>query len=310
MHSVFDPASPQAHAVANLWWAMLAAATIVWIGVQVATWRALRADKAAAPISEPGEKSRERAVMIATGVTVAILVLFLGYDYSEGRIVGTRGDADITVDVIGHQWWWEIQYPAAVPMQRITTANELHVPVGKLVQIRLKSADVIHSFWVPNLNGKRDLIPGYTTTVWFRADTAGVYRGQCAEFCGLEHAKMALYVIADPPDVFARWIAASLQPDAAPSDSLTARGQMVFLSANCALCHSISGTAAFGSVGPTLTHLKSRQTIAAGTLDNTKENLYGWIVNPAAFKPGTQMPPSTLAGQDLAALVAYLETLK
>src|ERR1051325_2711908 len=302
MHSVFDPASPQARAVATLMWWMVGIGALVWASVVIAMFVAVRRGESPLRSAQADERrGRERWIVIATGATVVILFFFLGADFVEGKAAASHDDPALTVDVTGHQWWWQIEYPGALPKDRITTANELHVPVGRTVQIRLRAADVIHSFWVPNLNGKRDLIPGYVSTVWFRATTPGVYRGQCAEFCGLQHAKMALYVIAEDSASFERWKQTAQQPDKAPSDSITRAGQKVFLSANCSLCHAISGTDAWGGVGPTLSHLKARRTIAAGTLDNTRENLYGWISNPAAFKPGTLMPASTLAGRDLQA---------
>jgi cytochrome c oxidase subunit 2 len=310
MHSVFNPVSPEARAVAHLFWAMVIVGGAVWLAVVVSMVVAVRRPRGNSSDEIGARDTSARGIAVATGITVAILLSFLAYDYVEGRTNGGHHDADVTVDVTGHQWWWEIQYPAAIEKDRIVTANELHVPVGKLVQVRLLAADVIHSFWVPNLNGKRDLIPGYKTTVWFRADSAGVYDGQCAEFCGLQHAKMRLRVVAESPEKFAAWVAAARQPNAPPADTLTQRGQMVFLSSSCVLCHSIAGTQAYATVGPNLSHLKSRSMIAAGTLENNESNLMGWISNPSALKPGTQMPASKLSGPDLQALVAYLETLK
>jgi len=190
------------------------------------------------------------------------------------------------------------------------TANEIHVPTGQPIQFKLRAADVIHSFWAPNLNGKRDLIPGYVSTLWFRADTPGVYRGQCAEFCGLQHAKMAFYIVAEPPVKFAAWLAAGSSTPNPPADTTVRYGQQVFLSSGCALCHSIGGTDARGTVGPDLTHFKSRSSIAAGSLPNTRANLTQWIENPAAFKPGVRMPALPYKPAELNALVSYLETLK
>jgi cytochrome c oxidase subunit II len=169
---------------------------------------------------------------------------------------------------------------------------------------------VIHSVWVPNLNGKRDLVPGRTTTLWFQADTPGVYRGQCAEFCGHQHAKMALLVIAEPPDRYARWASAQGTVPPPPTDSVAARGQQVFLTSTCVMCHAIQGTPAGSRAGPDLTHLASRLTLAAATLPNTRGNLAGWIVDPQGVKPGTQMPPNQLAPADLEALLTYLQSLR
>jgi cytochrome c oxidase subunit 2 len=178
------------------------------------------------------------------------------------------------------------------------------------VQIIAKSHDVIHSLWVPNLHGKKDLIPGHTTATWFQADSAGLYRGQCAEFCGHQHAKMALWVVAEPREAFDKWYAGQLQTPPGPSDSIARSGQDVFLSKTCAMCHNIGGTLAGSRVGPDLTHIASRRSIAAGTLANTRANMAAWIKDPQAIKPGSRMPATTLSPSELNALVTYLETLK
>jgi cytochrome c oxidase subunit II len=178
------------------------------------------------------------------------------------------------------------------------------------VQIRGQSNDVIHSFWVPNLHGKRDLIPSRTTTEWIQADHAGIYRGQCAEFCGAQHAHMALWVIAEPEEKFRAWMQRQLQPAVQPSDTETQRGQQVFLNSTCVFCHQIQGTTAAGQNAPDLTHFGSRRSIAAGTLPNTKGNLAGWIVDPQSVKPGNHMATVPVKPQDLQPLIDYLESLK
>jgi cytochrome c oxidase subunit 2 len=197
-----------------------------------------------------------------------------------------------------------------VPQQNVTTANEIHVPVGRPVVFEVTSRDVIHSFWAPNLNGKKDLIPGYQRSLWFKADTPGVYRGQCAEFCGHQHAKMAFFIVAEPPAQFAAWLDAQRKPAPQPTDSVAHRGLQVFLASPCVMCHAIQGTSAGATFGPNLTHLASRRTIAAGTLPNTRGNLAGWIVDPQRIKPGANMPPNGLHPQDLQALLTYLQGLK
>ena len=190
------------------------------------------------------------------------------------------------------------------------TANEIHVPVGRPVVIELRATDVIHSFWVPNLGVKRDMIPGEETSIWFQADTAGVYRGQCAEFCGYQHAKMAFEVVAEPPERFAAWLIRQRDTASTPADSVAARGQEVFLATSCVMCHAIGGTPAGSRIGPNLTHLASRRTIGAGSLPNTRGNLGGWIVDPQRIKPGARMPPNSLEPDDLQALLVYLERLE
>jgi cytochrome c oxidase subunit 2 len=316
MHSFFHPESPQAIAVAHLFWWMFAVGAAVWlivlIGAAYAAFaRRGRRDADGVLAVTPAEhRGLERFVVSASFVTVLILMGFLIYDFSVGHALAIHPQNALTIDVVGHQWWWEVKYENPSPSHIITTANEIHVPVGTMVQFKLSSADVIHSFWAPNLNGKRDLIPGYTVAHWFRADTAGVYRGQCAEFCGMQHAKMAFYVIAEPPVKFAAWLAAAALADPPPTDSTLLYGQQVFMSSGCAVCHSISGTPAKSTVGPPLSHFKGRATLAAGTLANTRENLTNWIKNPDAYKPGVKMPAYPLNKGQLDALVSYLETLK
>jgi cytochrome c oxidase subunit 2 len=212
--------------------------------------------------------------------------------------------------VTGHQWWWDVRYDAHVPAHRVRTANEIHIPVGQPILLKLRTSDVIHSFWVPSLHGKRDLIPGQTNTLWLQADRPGTYRGQCAEFCGHQHAHMGLLVVAEPPERFAGWQERQRQPAAEPADALARRGREVFVAGPCALCHAVRGTEAAAEVAPDLTHLGSRLTIAAATLANTPGHLAGWIVDPQRLKPGSHMPPMSLAADDLQALLAYLGSLR
>jgi cytochrome c oxidase subunit 2 len=252
-----------------------------------------------------------RGVTWALAATVVTLLVFFGYDLSIGRTLSAQpGAHPLTIEVTGHQWWWEVQYADTSAHGRFTTANEIHVPIGRPVLFLLSASDVIHSIWVPNLGGKKDLIPGYTQSVWFQADTPGVYRGQCAEFCGLQHAKMAMFVIADPPAQYDRWASQQRETASTPTDSVQRRGREVFMTTTCAMCHAIEGTEAGSHNGPDLTHLASRRTIAAGTLPNTRGHLAGWIVDPQGIKPGVRMPPNTLTPNDLDALLTYLQSLK
>ncbi len=304
MHSAFDPHSPQARAVAHLWWSMFAVGGVIWIAVIVAMLIAI------ARRGDVDFGGRKRGLTIFVAGTGIVLATFLAYDFAVGHDLAKRGAPTLTIGVTGHQWWWEIEYEDLRPSQRMVTANEIHVPTGQLIEFKLRAADVIHSFWAPNLNGKRDLIPGYASSQWFQADTPGVYRGQCAEFCGLQHAKMAFLVVAQTPTDYLAWRTASAAPHTPPADSIAATGLKVFLSSGCPLCHTIAGTDARGTVGPSLSHLASRQTLAAGTLLNTRANLMGWIVNPQALKPGVHMPAIPLKPAELNAVVTYLETLK
>jgi cytochrome c oxidase subunit 2 len=312
--SAQNPAGPQAKRIFSLWVFLLIVATVVFLAV---TGTALFAVRGASrrpeslPQGEVTQRSLTRAVVAATAVTAVVLFVFFIYSLTTGRALASLpAKSALTIEVTGWQWWWDVEYVDTVPSRRLTTANEIHVPVGVPVQIIARSHDVIHSFWVPNLHGKKDLIPGHTTATWFQADTAGLYRGQCAEFCGHQHAKMALWVIAEPRATYEKWYASQLETPPSPSDSVARAGQDVFTSRTCSMCHNIGGTLAGSHVGPDLTHIASRRSIAAGTLPNTRANLGSWIVDPQAIKPGSRMPATTLSSSELNALVAYLETLK
>jgi cytochrome c oxidase subunit 2 len=312
-HSALNPSSPVTRLIDRLWDAMYFVSIVVFVLVVLALlWAAFRRRGAEPPRSDPPrERSLTTAVGLATAVTVLILFGFLIYDVAVGRQV-TRGFGKeaLQIRVVGHQWWWEVQYRDSIPNNWATTANEIHIPAGRPVVLELLSTDVIHSFWPPTIAQKRDLIPGKDNSLWIQADTPGVYRGQCAEYCGNQHAKMGFLVVAQRPDSFAVWLARQRDTALTPTTALTQRGQEVFLSSSCVMCHAIAGTPAGSRIGPDLTHLASRQTIAAGTLPNTRGNLAGWIVNPQSIKPGTRMPPNQLKPDDLQALLAYLESLK
>ncbi len=214
-----------------------------------------------------------------------------------------------TVEVIGHQWWWEIRYLSDQPARNFTTANEIHIPVGETVAVKLISRDVIHSFWVPALGGKTDLIPGQTNVTWMEADKPGVYRGQCAEYCGLQHAHMALTVVAQEPEAFEAWRAGQLEPASEANTERVQAGLTAFIQ-KCGICHTVRGTRAQGIVGPDLSHLMERRTLAAGTLPNTPGNLAGWIADPQHVKPGNFMPQPQLSAAELLRILAFLKTLE
>jgi cytochrome c oxidase subunit 2 len=317
--SALDPKGPRAEAVARLHWSLVTVATVVYVivvsALLYALWRAYRRD---VPVG--GDVHREtpeqaetmkRGVVVAVAVTAVVMLAFVFASVSTGSAdARIQGSKPLRIDVVGHQWWWEVKYPDPDPHNDATTANEIHVPVGRTVMIKMTSQDVIHSFWAPNIAGKKDLIPGHETRTWFRADSAGVYRGQCAEFCGHQHANMAFYIVAEPRVQFESWLEKQRGEAEKPTDSLRLAGERVFLAGPCAICHTISGTGAGGNIGPDLTHLASRRTIAAGTLPNNTGNLAGWILDPQSIKPGVKMPPTRLEPQQLQALLAYLENLK
>jgi len=244
--------------------------------------------------------------LIVIGLSVLVVASFFS---DRSNAAHTRRPA-LTLTVTANQWWWDVRYDTADPSKIVRTANEIHLPVGVPVQVMLKSNDVIHSFWVPNLAGKQDLIPGRTTDVQLLPRKAGLYRGQCAEFCGIAHALMALDITVESKADFQRWYAAQRRPAAPPKTSLQLAGYRYATTRECATCHNIGGTPASGQVAPDLTHFASRRSIAAGTLPMNKGNLYGWIADPQSQKPGNRMPTVGLNAPELHALVAYLESLK
>jgi cytochrome c oxidase subunit 2 len=215
-------------------------------------------------------------------------------------------ESTLVIQVTGWQWWWEIYYPE----EQFYTANEIVIPVGQPVRLELTSGDVVHNFWVPELHGKFDLIPGSSNSFTLQADKPGEYKGVCAEYCGEQHTLMRFVVVAVPATEYAAWAAQQQQPAAQPSDPLLLRGQQIFLGAACVYCHAVSGTNASSRFGPDLTHLASRRTLAAGTLENNPGNLAGWLTNPQTIKPGNKMPPVVLEGEELQALLAYLASLE
>jgi cytochrome c oxidase subunit II len=262
--------------------------------------------------SQSTERKLAGRVGAATVITVLILFGLVIISVVAGKTVSgpsNRANA-LVIEITGNQWWWSVRYANDDASRIAVTANELHIPVGRPVMIRGTSNDVIHSFWVPSLQGKRDLIPSHVTTEWIQADRPGRFRGQCAEFCGLQHAHMALWVVAEPAEQFEAWLTHQLQPAIAPSEPVKQRGQQVFLNSGCVLCHAIQGTPAAGQVGPDLTHFASRLTIAAGTLSNNKGNLAGWIADPQNIKAGTHMATIPVKSEDVQPLLEYMESLQ
>ena len=314
MNGFTQPASEYARDVATLGWWMIAVAAVVWILVLATVlWSARRRPESS--VADDRQRRAQFAVLTATVVTVIILGAFMAYDFAVGRAHAQphdplHTDGALNVTVVGRQWWWEFIYDDTIPERRLTTANELHVPVGVPVLLALKSPDVIHSAWVPRLAGKQDLTPGYLVSLRFTADTAGVYYGVCAEFCGAQHANMRFQVIAHPREEFERWRAHEASPASSSGDTAAREGEKVFMASTCAACHTIAGTEARGTVGPVLTHVGSRRTIAANTLVNRAESMARWIRNPQRIKPGTQMPSTDMPEESLHALVAYLRSLQ
>lgn len=314
--SVLDAAGPQAARLAALWWLMFWVCAVVLVLVLAALVLGVRRGRRRAredtPMpNPPAAVGAGSIVATATGITVITLVGLLVASVLTGRALGAfTGPDPVTIEVTGHQWWWEARYADGDPWRRFKTANELHVPVGRAVHLQLTTVDVIHSLWVPNLHGKRDLIPARTNELTLQADRPGVFAGQCAEFCGLQHAHMGLRIVAVAPGEFDRWREAQIRPAAEPTDALARRGRDAFVAGPCALCHTVRGTTAGGGVGPDLTHVASRATLAAGTIPNTPGHLAGFIADAQGIKPGTQMPTLGLPPDELLAILAWLGTLR
>lgn len=319
--SALDPAGPQADAIAGVWDVFFAVSVVVWAVViaviavaAVRSHRRRRREPDDDPLREdPRQAKRLVAGVVAAGVlTVGTLIALLVVSIASGNaLAALEDDADaLHIRITGRQWWWQLDYEPDNPARTATTANELVVPVGKVIHLELVSVDVIHSFWVPSLHGKRDLIPGRTNRTWLRVDEPGTYRGQCAEFCGLEHANMGITIIAVPPEQFEGWLHHQRSEARKPSTATEQHGQRIFLGGPCVLCHAIAGTGAGATLGPDLTHLASRRTLGASTMANTDAHLRTWITNPHTAKPYVRMPALQLAPDDLDALVTYLRSLE
>lgn len=302
---VAHAAGPAAQPVFVLGWALLALCTFVCVAIAVLLLIALFRRRAQAGGHGSG------LTIVAVGTAISIVLLFGALVYML-RVLGTVASPPsppaLTIVVTAHDWWWSVRYPDDAGGAAFVTANEIHIPVGEPVAIDLKSADVIHAFWVPQLAGKTQTIPGQTNHQWLQADRPGVYRGQCSQYCGAQHAHMAFEVVAEPPDAFRAWLAAQRQPAPVPAAGAEQRGWRVF-AARCAGCHAVRGTDAAGDAGPDLSHLGARRLLAAGTLDNTPDNLRRWIAHAQQIKPLTLMPSFALAPRDADDLAAYLATL-
>ena len=318
-HSMLrSPASRQATDIEWLYWVIFWICLVVFVLTLTffaqASKKSVIEDEEMAPVLKEDEAANHRAgiaVGIASGITAATLIVVLTLSVLTGKsVAGLRSKNPVTVEVIGHQWWWEIHYPNAQADLTVVTANELHVPIGVPIVVLTGSRDVIHSFWLPNVTGKRDLLPGYQSAFSFQVDRAGIYHGQCAEFCGEQHAHMGFEMVAESQQDFDHWLDQQRKPSIEPKDPETLRGREVFLTHACVLCHTIRGTDAGSKVGPDLTHLAMRRMIAATTLSNAPGSLAGWISDPQRVKPGVRMPANPLEPDDLQALIAYLRILE
>jgi cytochrome c oxidase subunit II len=310
IQSALDSAGVQAVRIEQLWWLMFWVCTAVFALVMLALAAAVVRGGAGRSTGTP-DSTLTRNVTISITVSTVALIGLLFASVLTGRALASLNAPDaLQVQITGYQWWWNIEYVNADPSLRVITANELHLPVGRPVAITLKAADVIHSFWVPSLHGKTDLVPGRDNIIWLRADKPGIFRGQCAEYCGVQHAHMALAVIAEAPNDFEGWLATQRQLAPDPVTTEQARGRQIVEQGPCALCHTVRGTTAGARTAPDLTHFATRSTIGAGTVPNTRGYLGGWVADPQHIKPGNRMPPTGLTSDDLQAVIAYLETLR
>jgi cytochrome c oxidase subunit II len=317
IHDVLKPAGVQAAHIADLWWLTFWVSLAVFVAILAALawglWRAPRGTAESAPEAPSHEADKRTGwrIVTAVGVSTGLLLWLLTASILTDRALASlpRNDA-LNLRITAHQWWWDVTYDDPKPDRVFNTANEIFIPVGRPVIATLYSNDVIHSFWVPNLHGKKDLIPGRTSTIQFRADQAGEYRGECAEFCGLQHAFMAFRVVALAPAEYDAWAESQRKPAAEPNDDAAKRGRELFLSGSCMLCHAVQGTSANARKGPDLTHVASRTRLAAGRLPNTRDEMARWIADPQKIKPGVNMPAHPLKDEDLHALVSYLASLK
>jgi cytochrome c oxidase subunit 2 len=308
--SALTGAGPAATTIASLTWVLVGILAVIYLLVMAALIYSV--SRRRPPALEPGAPRADRTALTSVLTAGAIIpfviltALLLATLHVLAVVLPAETPDALAVEVRGQQWWWEFEYGGSV-----RTANELHIPTGRRVVLRLHAHDVIHSLWVPALQGKLDLVPGKTNVTWLQADRPGVYRGQCAEFCGIQHAQMAFVVIAHPPAEFDAWLLAEQKPAAAPADEQARRGERLFVDRGCASCHTIRGSLAFfGRFGPDLTHVASRRTLAAGVLDNSRDALAGWIASPQTLKPGSRMPHTPLATGDLDAIVHYVSALR
>lgn len=327
-----NPEGPRAEDLARSWWLMFVMGTIVYVFVlavlAVALFRRRRSDDDSDPLDgvdrrsgstmreqgEVGEDEQDAAapdmtkLLVGGGVILpaVVIVVLVAATVFVGRAAVMERDGELEIEIVGHQFWWSVIYPGSGAV----TANEVNIPTGQPVVLKLTSQDVIHSFWVPELAGKTDLVPGRTNELRFEADRPGSYQGVCAEFCGLAHTEMRLRVIAHEPDDFDDWLERQLVDAPFPEDDEALEGMQVFLGSSCVYCHTVRGTNATGTTGPDLTTLASRETIGAGFLEYNLGNLAGWILDPQQLKPGSAMPATALDPDELQALITYLDTLR
>jgi cytochrome c oxidase subunit 2 len=305
VQSVLHPAGPDAVIIGQFAWVMFGAGALIFVAVMALLALGLRGGPR--PV-------RPMRWIAGAGVLFPLVVLSALLAWSTWRsaqLTVQSSQQSLAISVTAKMWWWEVRYHDKASGREVVTANEIHIPAGRPVYLGLTTSDVIHSLWVPALGGKKDMVPGRVTGLTLHADKPGTYRGQCAEYCGEQHARMALHVVAEAPRDFDAWLARQLLPAAPPNDAVLARGRQAFIDQRCSACHTIRGVAGESRLGPDLTHVGSRLHIAAGTLRNHRGTLAGWIADPQAIKPGARMPAAAdIDGETLHALATYLEHLK
>lgn len=323
--SIWNSHGPASHSIGNLSFAMtvlfLAFILIMWVLFAIALWKR----RGTLAEHEPLESGGGQVWIVVGGIAIPIVVLTalfvaglsLMSDFPIHGMHGMPSSAQMVKEmkpqilVIGHQWWWEIHYLSDNPSKILITANELHLPAGEPVSVEVKTADVMHSFWIPALNGKVDLIPGQPNFIRMLASQPGIYKGQCAEFCGDEHARMRLLAVVQTPAAYQAWLNAQLRPGAQPTTPQAQAGQQVFLSGPCSMCHTVRGTTAGGRVAPDLTHIGSRMMIASDMYPNNNAYLEAWVTHAQSLKPDCLMPDlPDFSGEQLTDLVAYLRQLR
>lgn len=314
--SFLNAAGLRADTILPLTWFTLWVSVAVCIVIAVLLWLALRrtrrADNALDMRAIPIQRGADGIRWITVGLVISSVPLAATLVWTMltlSAVAGPPANPALVLDVTARQWWWDVQYHSPTPSGEFSTANEIHIPAGVPVLVRLHASDVIHSFWVPKLSGKTDAIPGQTNLSWLQADAPGRYWGQCSEYCGYQHAHMALEVVAESKADFDRWQSVQRRAAPAPATPEQTRG-LALVEYRCGLCHRVVGTGAGAVSAPDLTHLMGRRTLAAGTLTNNPGNLVGWIQNPQNIKPGTLMPDQSLSAQQLSDTLAYLELLK
>ncbi|MBE2270480.1 MAG: cytochrome c oxidase subunit II [Anaerolinea sp.] len=305
--NALDPRSPEATNIAELWWVMFVLGTGIFLLVTFLLLYTLfirNHKKAQGDIqSQKGGRWIIYGGLVLPTIILAVVFVFT---LRSMQVLALEDEPPLIIEVVGKMWWWEVRYPD----HNIITANEIHIPVNHRVELRLTSADVIHSFWVPQLHGKLDMVPGQTNVLQIQANRERTYRGMCSEFCGLQHARMQFLVVAQSENDFNQWVLQQQQPASTQLSESAQRGREVFFEVGCSTCHAISGTEAVSAFGPNLTHLANRQTLGAAILPNNRGNLGGWITNAQALKPGSLMPPMDIPAADVEPLLDYLQSLE